>query len=90
MKIKIEKNIPIPSKHPNRKFIDIISKMKIGDSVFIESKESYMYNDKIVGSFINALRNYQNKINRGKFGVIQRKVENGFRIWVVQRDNAKN
>tara|TARA_R100001510_G_C7521862_1_gene117018 strand:+ start:329 stop:601 length:273 start_codon:yes stop_codon:yes gene_type:complete len=90
MKLKIEKNIPIPSSHPKSKFLDIITKMKIGDSVFIESKESYMYNDKKAASFMNALRNHHNKTNRGKFGVIQRRVENGFRIWVVQRDNVKN
>ncbi len=88
--LKIEKNIPIPDSHPKRKFFDTIKKMKIGDSVFFESKESYLYNDKKVTSFMNALRNYQNKINRGKFGVIQRKVKNGFRIWVVQKDNDKN
>lgn len=64
--MQIDKGIPIPKTKRNGEWADLSRQMKVGDSVFFQSK-------KHANGFYQALR----KIGKTKTRV----VEGGFRVW---------
>ena len=91
MTLKIEQNIPIPSKQKNGKHMGKARLMDIGDSVFIEAVKADIgqfadYNRetrKIAMNFANALR----RVGMKSTMRIVRDDDNvllGFRVWRVE------
>jgi len=86
--LKIEKNIPIPEKNNYGKYYDIFCKMEFGDSVFFKSDKLYVNNELEASNFLLKYRNYIRKHGKGNESIIHRKVKDGFRIWLVKKDDA--
>lgn len=72
--MKIEKDIPIPRKvHCDSKWRDLVDKMNVWESVFIEAK-----ND--AHSLCNSIKRYEPE-HRGTM----RREKQGYRVWKVKR-----
>lgn len=68
--MKIEKNILVPKVHPRCKLGKVVSKMKVGDSIFVESN--------------NKRQQAANAVRKHGWEVITRKYPEGYRIWRVK------
>ena len=71
MKYKIEKNIPISAHGKTGKWSSIENKMEVGDSVLVSNRKE------AVG--------ISTAVKRKGYTVVTRKVDNGVRVWKVER-----
>lgn len=67
--MKIDKNITVPKVHPRCEIGVTVSKMKVGDSIFVKSN--------------NKRQQAANAVRKHGWGVITRKYPDGYRIWRV-------
>jgi hypothetical protein len=75
--IKIEKGIPLPVR-----VIDVLSKMDFGDSLVIDVRELTLFH--------NTYRYYKKKGLHLNYKIVTRKVEGGYRIWKVKKDEHES
>ena len=71
MKYKIEKNIPISAHGKTGKWSSIGNQMEIGDSILVSNRKEAL-------SISMALK-------RKGYKALTRKVDNGIRVWKVER-----
>lgn len=81
-KLKIEDGIPISDKlFVRRSKYSIMTKMKVGQSVFVEcSKSEAKSESSKCRSYINSYGRKQNPIHKYSF----RTVDGGFRVWRIK------
>lgn len=74
MKYKIEKNIPISAHGKLGHLTKIIKEMEVGDSVLVKDRKK--------------ANSFTLTIKRQGYNAVTRKVDNGIRVWKVEKKNA--
>ena len=70
VKLTIEKNIPVPSQIGGGKYADVLSKLKVGDSVVLSTQKD--------------VSNFRTLIHFRRLRPVQRKLRDGtIRVWMM-------
>ena len=97
--MKIDKNIPLP-KRKHSKYMKLYEQMKIGDSVFFSNdictlrtyttKLGTMLSCREADSFNKGLSRLIKKKGLTNLKTAIRKVDNGFRVWLLDTNSGTN
>ena len=70
IELTIEENIPVPSQIGGGKYADVLSKMKVGDSVVLSTQKD--------------VSNFRTLIHSRRLRPVQRKLKDGtIRVWML-------